>query len=88
MGDSFKSIINNRNESFRKSAYVRFKKADAIVGNNFTYTLFEDGEEMLYNRQLDPEENKNVAADAKYDKILQEMRNALQKKQQLASSYK
>lgn len=88
MGESFTSIINNPNESFRKGAYARFKKADAIVGNDFTYTLFEDGEEMLYNRKLDPQENKNVVADVKYETILQEMRSALQKKQQLASSYK
>ena len=88
MGKSFKATIDNPEKSFREYAYARFKKADAIVTDNFTYSLFENGEEMLYNRKLDPAENKNVVSNAKYKKVLQDMRNALKVKQQQAASYK
>lgn len=88
MGESFKSVLNNPKQSFRENAYARFKKADAIVTENFTYSLFENGEEMLYNRKLDPDENKNVVSDASYKKVLEDMRIALKKKQEQAKSYK
>ncbi|PWG06645.1 sulfatase [Polaribacter aquimarinus] len=88
MGKSFTSVLDDPKQSFRENVYARFKKADAIVNQDFTYSLFENGEEMLYNRKLDPAENKNVVADTNYKKVLQEMRNALKRKQKQASSYK
>ncbi|WP_068828713.1 sulfatase [Wenyingzhuangia fucanilytica] len=88
MGKSFKAILDNPKQTFRKNVYARFKVADAIVTENFTYSLYENGEEMLYNRKLDPEENKNVAADANYNKVIKGMRNALKIKQKQAKSYK
>ena len=88
MGKSFKSVLDNPKQSFRENAYARFKKADAIVTEDFTYSLYENGDEMLYNRKLDPEENKNVVADNTYSDVLEDMRNALKIKQEQASSYK
>jgi hypothetical protein len=43
---------------------------------------------MLYNRKLDPKEDKNVIANIEYEKVLKEMRNALKSKQQQANNYK
>ena len=88
MGESFKSVLNNPKQSFRENTYARFKKADAIVTENFTYSLYENGEEMLYNRKLDPDENKNDVANPSYKKVLEDMRKALKEKQELAKSYK
>lgn len=88
MGESFKSVINKPKKSFRECAYARFKVADAIVTEDFTYSLYENGEEMLYNRKFDPDENMNVVADTKYEKVLVEMRKSLKEKQEQASSYK
>lgn len=88
MGKSFKSVLDNPKQSFRENAYARFKKADAIVTEDFTYSLYENGDEMLYNRKLDPEENMNVVADDTYSDVLEDMRNALKIKQERASSYK
>lgn len=87
MGKSFKSVLENPKQSFRKHAYARFKKADAIVTENFTYSLFENGEEMLYNRTLDPQENKNIVKDANNKEVLEDMRAALKLKQKQALSY-
>ncbi|WP_282135237.1 sulfatase [Seonamhaeicola maritimus] len=88
MGESFKSVLDNPKQSFRENAYARFKKADAIITEGFTYSLYENGEEMLYNRKLDPDENKNVVANASYKKVLEDMRNALKNKQEQANNYK
>ncbi|MGY6647993.1 sulfatase [Wenyingzhuangia sp. IMCC45574] len=88
MGESFKSVLNNPKKSFRENTYARFKKADAIVSEDFTYSLYENGEQMLYNRKIDPEENKNVVADASYKKVLEDMRKALREKQEQAKNYK
>ncbi|WP_083631287.1 sulfatase [Labilibacter marinus] len=88
MGESFKSILDNPNKAFREAAYARFKVADAIVKQDFTYSLFENGEEMLYNLKLDPKENQNVVANEEYKEVLKEMRKALEVKQKIASSYK
>jgi arylsulfatase A-like enzyme len=88
MGESFKSVLDNPKQSFRENAYARFKKADAIVTEGFTYSLYENGEEMLYNLKLDPEENKNVVKNNSYIEVLEDMRNALKIKQEQAISYK
>ena len=87
MGKSFKATLDNPEKSFREYAYARFKKADAIVTDDFTYSLFENGEEMLYDRKLDPAENKNIVADVNYKEVLKEMRKALKSKQEKATSY-
>lgn len=88
MGESFKSVIDDPTLNFRDAAYARFKAADAIVTKDFTYSLFEDGEEMLYNRTLDPEENRNVVSDPSYEQVLEEMRVALQVNMKQAANYK
>ncbi|WP_170061691.1 sulfatase [Nonlabens arenilitoris] len=88
MGKSFKSVLDNPKQSFRENIYARFKKADAIVTEDFTYSLYENGDEMLYNRKLDPDENKNVAADDTYKDKLEDMRKALKIRQEQARSYR
>lgn len=88
MGESFSPILDDPNHGFREAVYARFKVADAIISQDFNYSLFENGEEMLYNLELDPDENKNVVSEATYSKVLEEMRNALKAKQNEAASYK
>jgi arylsulfatase A-like enzyme len=88
MGKSFTSVLDDPKQSFRKNVYARFKKADAIVREDFTYSLFENGEEMLYNIKQDPKENKNIVADGSNKVVLEAMRIALKNKQKQATSYK
>ena len=88
MGKSFISILNNPKQAFRTNVYARFKKADALVTEDFTYSLFENGEEMLYNVKQDPKENKNIVADDNNKAVLEKMRAALKAKQELANTYK
>ncbi|WP_282035760.1 sulfatase [Saccharicrinis aurantiacus] len=87
MGESFSAVLTNPSKKFRDAAYARFKVADAIVTEKFTYSLFENGEEMLYNRELDPKENVNVVTDPVYSEQLKEFRIKLNEKINKATSY-
>jgi arylsulfatase A-like enzyme len=88
MGESFTSILEDPGRSFREAVYARFKVADAIISPAFNYSSFENGEEMLYDLDIDPEENKNVVSDEKYAKQLEWIRNTLKIKHEIANSYK
>ncbi len=87
MGKSFGKIIKNPKQDFRKAVYSRYIVADAIVSKDFNYSIYENGQEMLYNRKIDPEENKNVVADSKYKRVLKKMRLELKENQRQASNY-
>lgn len=88
MGESFVPVIEGSDNACNDAVYSRFKSADAIVTKDFTYSLYENGEEMLYDRDLDPEENNNIVTDPAYAEILAQMRNTLKEKVKLATSYK
>ncbi len=87
MGKSFVPVIENPNATVRETAYARFKVADALITQKFNYSLYENGEEMLYNLEIDPEENTNLATDPDYTEKLKELRSTLDKKMNLANSY-
>lgn len=88
MGKSFVPVLDNPSVTIREAAYARFKVADAIVTQKFNYSLYENGEEMLYDLENDPKENKNLALESAYAQKLKELRNTLNKKKDLANSYK
>ncbi len=88
MGKSFIKLLDKPDQEFRETVYARFKAADAIVTNGFNYSLYDNGEEMLYNLKADPEENNNVVKDEQYSEIVKKMRNYLREKQEIASQYK
>lgn len=88
MGKSFLTVLEDPNQSVRKVVYARFKQADAIVTSNFNYSRYENGEEMLYNLELDPQENKNVVSNPAYAEVLKNLRLLLKENQKLADSYK
>ncbi|MFV9552216.1 sulfatase [Algibacter sp. PT7-4] len=88
MGESFASVLDNPNETTKEAVYARFKVADAVITQKFNYSLYENGEEMLYNLEIDPGENTNLASDPDYTEKLKELRSTLDKKMNLANSYK
>lgn len=87
MGISFKGVLKDPTIDFREGVYARFKVADAIVTKGFNYSIYENGEEMLYNHKIDPQENVNVIADPVYAEILVKIRAILKEKQHKASAY-
>jgi arylsulfatase A-like enzyme len=87
MGKSFTKLLENPNQNFREAVYSRFKAADAIVTKDFNYSKYDNGEEMLYNREIDPEENKNVVNDPQYSGTLQKMKSYLKENVNIANEY-
>ena len=87
-GKSFKAVMENPELTFNEVVYTRFQKMDAVVEKDFVYSLFENGEEMLYDHRIDPQENKNVAAEKTYADDLERMRAELKLQQAKAQIVK
>ncbi|OHX64504.1 sulfatase [Flammeovirga pacifica] len=87
MGESFKTILENPNQPFREAVYARFKSADAIVTKDFNYTLFDNGEQMLYHIVKDPEENQNVVDAPQHTDQVHKMKALLNERQKVAMTY-
>lgn len=85
-GKSIVPLLSDPQKTINKVVYTRFKNADAIVSPNFNYTLYENGEEMLYDLQADPDETANRAGDPDYEEILAQLRSLLQEQIELAQS--
>jgi arylsulfatase A-like enzyme len=79
-GQSFSALFDTPETVINEAVYSRFKSADAVVTDRFTYSLFENGEEMLYDLKKDPKENINIAGNPEYSKALSTMRMHLTKK--------
>lgn len=83
-GKSFEALLNDPKKQINKSVYTRFKVADNVVTDRYTYTLFENGEEMLYDLKKDPQENLNVANNPEYSETLQRMQSILKQQMEKA----
>ncbi|MCF8362668.1 MAG: sulfatase [Prolixibacteraceae bacterium] len=86
-GKSFVSIMDDPAQSFNDVIYTRFKSMDAVVEKVFAYTLFDNGEEMLFDHRIDPQENKNLAGNKAYSVDLERMQNKLKEQMEKAESY-
>jgi iduronate 2-sulfatase len=76
-GKSYKSVIEKPSQSFNEVVYSRYHDMNAVFDKQYTYTLFDNGEEMLYNRADDPQENVNIVANPTYTEQLKRMRSNL-----------
>ncbi len=85
-GKSVVSLLAEPQAKANKVVYTRFKNADAIVSPNFNYTLYENGEEMLYDLKGDLGETVNQAGNPEYRPILLKLRPLLQEQIELAQS--
>ena len=86
-GRSFTSLLDIPQAAFRDVIYSRYVAADAVVTSSYSYSLYENGEEMLYDRAKDPQENTNVVDDPAYGPILAAMKNHLKVKMTEAASF-
>ncbi len=85
-GYSFESLLDDPKKNIYDDVYSRFKNADAVVTHRFTYSLFANGEEMLFDLEKDPEENRNLANRPDYASTLQAMRSKLKDRVKLAKA--
>lgn len=85
-GKSFDTLLSDPEAMINEVVYTRFKSADAIVTQRFNYTLYENGEEMLYDLKADPGETVNRASDPEYKPTLATLRPLLQEQIAIAES--
>jgi iduronate 2-sulfatase len=76
-GVSFAGIASDPQAEFRDSVYCRFQRAAAVFTSRFAYTRFDEGSEMLFDYDKDPDEKCNVAGHPDYADSLKQMRQLL-----------
>lgn len=77
-GRDFTILLRQPRNTFREHAYSRFVSGDAVITRRFSYTSYNNGKsEMLYDLEIDPQENENVAGRRKYAEQLKTMRTFL-----------
>lgn len=85
-GRSFAAILDQPAQPFRKAVYSRFGPGDAIITDQFSYTRYKSGAEMLYDLKNDPDENENVVNNPKHKEIRKAMQDELKKREAEAAS--
>ena len=82
-GRSFAELLDQPEKSFRDVSYSRYRAADSVVTERFSYTSYAEGKsEMMYDLQKDPDENQNIAGNPEYAEALQEMKVLLEQRKQ------
>jgi len=77
-GRAFVNLFDKPDQPFRQAAYSRFVNADAVITEDFTYTIYNGGKsEMLYDLKKDPTENTNVASKPEYAETRTKMKKLL-----------
>lgn len=87
-GQSFASLFDDPEKTFRNVVYTRYGGGDAVVTEQFNYTRYQGTSEMLYDLEEDPNENVNVAGHPDYTTTIAEMRALLKRRQEQAAGAK
>lgn len=85
-GKSFAAVLGDPETKINEAVYTRYRNADAVVTDRFNYTLYENGEEMLYDLEADPGETANLVSNPEYETHLAEMRELLSEQVAFAES--
>ncbi|MEE4195243.1 MAG: sulfatase-like hydrolase/transferase [Anaerolineae bacterium] len=84
-GRSFRGLIEGKEYHPRTSTYTELKNPfrfswKAIRTERYKYCVNQDGQELLYDHQIDPYEQKNVVSDPTYAAALLEVRQEMLKR--------
>jgi arylsulfatase A-like enzyme len=82
-GESLKPLLNNPTAKWNQPAYTvtKFNQnlGKAVRTERWRYVEYDDGGAMLFDRQKDPHELKNLASDPAHAKVVAEMKALLAK---------
>lgn len=84
-GKSFAPLFEDPHTIINDSIYTRYRAADTVVTDAMTYSLFETGDEMMFDLKTDPQENQNVAGRPDYASQQKQMRRLLKQHMQRAA---
>jgi arylsulfatase A-like enzyme len=82
-GDSFALLLEGKKEKTKEEVFCRFQKGESIRTDRYLLTEFagNDGKpvaRMLFDHQVDPQENNNVAGAKQYTGIAEELSRKLE----------
>lgn len=65
-GKSFVPLLRKPNQPWKSAVYGRFKQGDTVRTERFRFTQYSDKDgknvsQMLYDHELDPDENRNIS---------------------------
>ena len=64
-GTSFKPLLSKPRTAWKKAVFSKYGPAVSLVTSRYNYAEFKDGEKMLYDLSVDPDENVNLAKSPK-----------------------
>ena len=79
-GQSFAGVFKNLKAKTKGEVYIQWEGGDNAVNWRYNYAEWEKGNRMLFDHQIDVEENKNRANDPSYKNIIKDMSSFLHKK--------
>jgi hypothetical protein len=62
---------------WKSAAFSKYGPARSLVTNQFNYAEFNDGQKMLFDLSVDPDENLNLSASPEHKKTLNRLGNML-----------
>ena len=85
-GQSFARVFDDLEARTKEEVYIQWEGADNAVDRRFSYAQWmEKGEkvaEMLFDHQIDPEENRNRAGEAEYESKIKSLSSFLEEKKE------
>lgn len=82
-GMSFVPILKDLKKEIKDKVYIQWEGGDNAVDWRYNYAEWEKGSRMLFDHQVDVEENKNRADDPLYKNVVKNMSSFLQKKKRI-----
>ncbi len=76
-GKSLVPTLEDPLTTHKKAIYGRYHAGETVRTQRFQYSLWENGDKMLYDHLKDPNENINVVDDEKYSKVVEALSSAL-----------
>ena len=73
-GENIRPLLQDPNASWTVPALTTYRRDNhSVRSEGWRYTRYANGDEELYNESDDPYEWKNLASDARYDSVKQEL---------------
>jgi len=69
--------LTDPNLKWKEAVFSRFKQGDGVITEQYNYAEYENGENMLYDLHIDPDENTNVSSSDEHADIIVELSQIL-----------
>ena len=83
-GNSLTNALQDPSKIFKNRAFARYQKGETLIADNYFYTEWQRKEKtiakMLYDHNIDPNENRNLAVEDQYKVVIDSLSSILNKK--------